>query len=626
MPGHHIASVLLNPRAFLQGAYRLLFKDICDLFLLLPKGLRRAMLGLGGLMFCQAGAELMMIIAMSRLGMAPADPEGLATLFPYRQIFACLPALKAWAGELPARFLLLATLVICFFVLLKNFVTALTTRFTGSLSERVSLSIGREMMRLYLYSDYCWHLSCASGQALQMLMWRTSVANLLVQQLSALTGIITCAVLFVGMVADEPRLSLSIMIIMVGLGGVVYLGLRRRIDKSAQAAAEAGVRENQVVLAATRGIRDVLIYGQQDSFDSSFTAAIREGIGPKIFLLLANSLPSLILETMGFVLIPLTVALLMAWGESLSAIVSAVMLLVLTAWRVLPYLNRGVGQMVSIRSILPMARPVLAFLKELRASNEELPPPPKNGFSFRWKLELKNASFNYPDSKQTALAGIDIVIPRGSLVGFIGQSGAGKSTCCNLISGLCPPSSGEFLVDGRAPDAEELAALKKRIGFVPQAPFLLAGTVAANVAFSEWGKPWDEEKVIRACKLAAVDFFPLDGQGILHPVGDNGAGLSGGQAQRISIARALYAEPEILIFDEATSALDAGNENIIVSSIERLRGSVTCVIIAHRLSTVERCDIIYWFENGTVVKSGPPESILEEYRQSFRKAGVEGAP
>ncbi len=613
------ASPLLHPVKFLRSAYQLLFKDICDLFRLLPPGLKRGMLLLVVLMFCQAAAELLMIMSIRHLGMAPADPAGLATQFPYDIIFACSPELHDWSMLVPTRFLLIATIVLGFFVVLKNVVTGLCMQYTGSVSEKVSLSIGREMMQRFLYSEYRWHLSSKSGEALQMLMWRNSVANLLVQQLSALTGLVTCSVLFAGMIIEEPALSASIMGIMVSLGIILYASLRHGIDKNAQAATDAAVEENQVILAATRGIRDVLIYGQQKNFDSSFAKAITHSIRPKIFLLVANSAPTLILETAGFLLIPFTVGLFLYWGATLAEMISAVMLLILTAWRVLPYLNRGVGQMVAIRSILPMARPVLSFLQSLRANKQTLPPPPSSDFSFDKAIELKNAGFCYPESREAALHDVNIVIPKGKLVGFIGQSGAGKSTCCNLISGLCSPTAGDFLVDGRRLDDAEIAALKKRIGFVPQAPFLLAGSVAANVAFSEWGQPWDKDKVIRACQLAAVDFFPLDEEGIMHSIGDNGAGLSGGQAQRLSIARALYAEPEIIIFDEATSALDTGNENIIVSSIEKLRGKVTCVIIAHRLSTVEHCDLIYWFENGKVIKSGPPEEILPEYRASFNK-------
>ena len=610
--------------ALVERPYRLLLKDVITIYMLLSHKLRRAIILLIVLMFCQATAELLMIMSIRHLGLAPSNPSALAAEFPYFLMFSFSPALKEWASQAPERYLLLAAAMVAFFVCLKNTITYFTMRNTSRTSENVSLSIGTEMMERYLYSDYRWHLSKASGQALQMLLWRGTLATLLVQQLSAITGFITCTVLFIGMIVQEPYLSFTIMTTMVGIGILLYARMRRGIDRNAAHQASAAVAENKVIMAATRGIRDVLIYGQQPAFDKSFASTIIDGIKPKIFLLVANAIPTLVLETMGFLLIPVTVLLLMLRQAAMPEIISAVMLLVLTAWRVLPYLNRGVGQMVAIRSIRPMALPVLDFLQTLRKNRQLLPPPPKTDFSFTSGIELVDAGFSYPDTQAQSLNNVNLAIPKGKLIGFIGPSGAGKSTTCNLLSGLCKPTSGKFLVDGRELDEAELAAFKKRIGFVPQAPFLMGGTLADNVAFSQWGKPWEAEKVIRACKLAAIDFVPLDENGVLYPIGENGAGLSGGQAQRVSIARALYAEPELIIFDEATSALDTGNENMIVSAIEKLRGNVTCIIIAHRLSTVEHCDLIYWFDNGSIVKCGPPQEILPQYMATFHPGGEEG--
>ena len=602
---------------FFKKVYRLLFKDVITIFELLPTTLRREIVALIFLMFFQAASELLMILSLRQVGVASSDPQSLSGVFPYSMLFAFFPSIQAWTLGMPEKFLLLATLMVAFFVILKNVITYFTMCATACTSENVSLNIGAEIMERFLYSDYRWHLSQSSGQALQMLLWRETLANLLVQQLSALTGFITCTVLFVGMIAEEPKFSLVIMTIMVGLGILLYAQLRRGIDRNAASQAKMAIAENRVIMAATRGIRDVLIYGQQPAFNGAFRDTIQHSIKPKVFLVLAHSLPTLLLETAGFLLIPATVYLLISWQAGMAQIISAVMLLILTAWRVLPYLNRGVGQMVAIRSIRPMALPVLDFLQSLRTNRLLQPLSANPDFSFTSSIELRNADFSYPDTAENSLKDINLVIPKGKLVGLIGPSGAGKSTTCNLISGLCKPTAGQFLVDGTELNEADLAAFKKRIGFVPQAPFLMDGSLADNIAFSQWGKQWDVEKVIRACKLAAVDFVPLTEEGILFHIGENGTGLSGGQAQRVSIARALYAEPEVIIFDEATSALDTGNENIVVSSIEKLRGSVTCVIIAHRLSTVEHCDLIYWFESGGIVAQGTPDEILPRYNKTF---------
>jgi ABC-type multidrug transport system fused ATPase/permease subunit len=145
----------------------------------------------------------------------------------------------------------------------------------------------------------------------------------------------------------------------------------------------------------------------------------------------------------------------------------------------------------------------------------------------------------------------------------------------------------------------------------------MPGTLAENVAFSQWGKPWDEEKVRLACRMAELDV--AETRGLDLAIGESGAGLSGGQAQRLAIARALYVNPSILILDEATSALDSGVENAIMDTIFALPQSITTIIIAHRLSTVERCDTLLWIEAGRLVASGPPSELLPRYQNSLNR-------
>jgi ABC-type multidrug transport system fused ATPase/permease subunit len=172
-------------------------------------------------------------------------------------------------------------------------------------------------------------------------------------------------------------------------------------------------------------------------------------------------------------------------------------------------------------------------------------------------------------------------------------------------------------VDGRELTPEALTAYCLRVGYVPQSPYLMPGTLAENVAFSQWGKPWDEEKVRLACRMAELDV--AETRGLDLSIGENGAGLSGGQAQRLAIARALYVNPSILILDEATSALDGGVEGAIMDTIFALPQSITTVIIAHRLSTVERCDTLLWLEEGRLVASGPPDELLPRYQEHLNR-------
>jgi ABC-type multidrug transport system fused ATPase/permease subunit len=152
-----------------------------------------------------------------------------------------------------------------------------------------------------------------------------------------------------------------------------------------------------------------------------------------------------------------------------------------------------------------------------------------------------------------------------------------------------------------------------QVGYVSQTPYIMPGTLAENVAFSQWGKPYNEERVRWACRLAALDI--AETRGIEMPIGEKGAGLSGGQAQRLSIARALYVNPSLLILDEATSSLDTAVETAIMNTIYSLPKSITIVIIAHRLSTVRRCDILLWIDKGKLVEFGSTDVVLPKYTE-----------
>ena len=224
---------------------------------------------------------------------------------------------------------------------------------------------------------------------------------------------------------------------------------------------------------------------------------------------------------------------------------------------------------------------------------------------------LKVAHLGVSMGDQVILEDVNFHLHCGEITALIGPNGAGKSTLFRTILGQLP-HSGE--IDFQRAGGKHTRPL---IGYVPQSPYILQGTVAANVAFSQWGKPYDAEKVAGACRMAALDLVEHDPRGIEYPIGERGAGLSGGQAQRVSIARALYAAPDILILDESTSALDLGTESAIMETIAALKGQLTIIIIAHRLSTVEHCDRLIWMESGRIHRIGTPQEVLPEYMKSF---------
>jgi ABC-type multidrug transport system fused ATPase/permease subunit len=230
--------------------------------------------------------------------------------------------------------------------------------------------------------------------------------------------------------------------------------------------------------------------------------------------------------------------------------------------------------------------------KELKIERENLS---NNEIELKGKLELIDVNFSFHD--KIVLKSLSLVINKGERIAFIGKSGAGKSTLVDLIIGLYQPGQGEIRIDGRLLDESNLQSWRSKIGYIPQQVYLFDGTIQDNVCF---GRKVDETLLEKVLMQANILNFLQTKQGVNTLVGEGGIQLSGGQKQRVAIARALYGQPKILVLDEATSALDNETEKKIMSEIYKISQDKTLIIIAHRLSTVEQCDVVYEIKNKTI--------------------------
>ncbi len=585
----------------------------------LPTSLQRGFWTVMVLTVVVALAEFALAGAVSLLGVILASPETIVQQPLMQQLAGGLPVLRPTLDD-PRLLLALLLCLLCGATLLKTVLLGLLTWRQSRYAQIISLHLGVRLFQGYMRAPYLWHTGQNISDLMTRLGWRNSVGIFLFQSLQALSQLLVVLTLLVAVCAMAPLAGLLVVSITGLAAAGVFRCSRRCIRKYSQQCADAQQVSMKLIHTGLNGIRDILICGQQEKFIDQYIRAETRFMQGQSVLPVFPPLPSWILEFVGICLLLGTV-LLLRWQEATLAHVSATLaLLAAVAWRLLPIMNRVVQGLLIMQQQLPTVDPILQKVQEVEAL--PLPAAEERPCPLREEIRFEHVSFRYPNTgaeHKSALQDINLCIPKGSMIGLIGPSGAGKSTIVSLLTGLYTPSSGKILVDGQELDDSLRAGWMRSIGYVPQNPFLLNGSLAENIAFSQWGQEIDRQRVKECCHMAAMDFVDDLEKGIDTVLGERGVRLSGGQLQRVSIARALYGRPQLIIFDEATSALDGATEQAIQKTIEGLCKQITIVIIAHRLTTVKKCDYLYTIRKGQIQERGAGEYFLDLYQQKYNQ-------
>lgn len=415
----------------------------------------------------------------------------------------------------------------------------------------------------------------------------------------------------------EPEMTLVIGCVLIFGSVLFYLLTSRHFRFWGQKSLELEGAEIKWINQALGGIRFIKVYGVIGQFSDHLYGYARSRALYESRAATAILLPRLYLETLAIIGFVIVAGYALALGKPMVELAATVGVFALAAFRLLPSLNRVLTGISEIRKRSPHIELIHHDLLE----NPATPPPrqqfQKNGIEFRESINLQNVSFGYQGASEKALSGIDLVVGQGQSVGIVGPSGAGKSTLVDVIIGLIRPQAGQLLIDGRDV-GDRIEQWQRHIGYVPQDPYLMDDTLARNIAFSVGDETPDEDRVRESISMAQLDDLLAQlPQGIDSMLGERGARLSGGQRQRIAIARALYTNPDVLVFDEATAALDNEAENEVTKAIRKLSGTKTLFIIAHRLSTVRDCDMIVFMNNGQIRESGKFDELYarcEDFR------------
>ncbi len=368
----------------------------------------------------------------------------------------------------------------------------------------------------------------------------------------------------------------------------------------------------KAAVEALNAIKEIQVYNVRSFFIERFEHAVRKYTNGFVKFTVVSGLPRFLLETILFASVLITLLMSLYFGKAPSELIPMISVIGVASLRILPsvykiYNNFNLFQYSS--NCLDIVYDILqeTILKEI----QEQPLPGKLLGVKDVPIRLKNITFCYKAAPFPIFESINLTIPAHQTIAFVGESGAGKSTLIDILMGLLTPSKGALYYGHVAINSGNVSDYRKKIGYVPQEIFLSDDNLEANIAF---GIPQDRidhkqlENVIQISQLESlIGGLP---EGVKTPVGERGVKLSGGQRQRIGIARALYHNPEILILDEATAALDGHTEAEISEAIKKLRGNITIILIAHRLTTVEYTDIIYVMDRGKIVDQGTFRELM----------------
>lgn len=475
-------------------------------------------------------------------------------------------------------------------------------------------SLSMRMLRGYLNRPYPWFLGRHSSDLAKNVLNEVNqvVMGVLIPMLHMLANGVVVIFLLGLLVAVNPAVALFVAALLGGAYAAIFGVVRRWIGRLGDMRVKANAARFKTAQEGLTGIKEVKVLGLETSLLRRYAGPSRRMAEAVAANAVINDLPKHLLEALAFGGM-MAVVLVLAFlndGE-LSGILPVAGVYALAGSRMAPALQLVYRNLTAMR----FGKPALdALHADLMSAPAGHPPPPAAPIRLRERLSLEDVDYAYPKAERGALHGLSLDIPANSTVGVVGGTGAGKTTAIDVIMGLLEPQSGVLRVDGRPIDDDEARrAWRRSIGYVPQQIFLIDDTVTANIAF---GLPKDEidpAAVERAARMAELHRFVTEelAEGYDTHVGDRGVRLSGGQRQRIGIARALYHDPDVLVLDEATSALDNLTERAVMEALGNLGGAKTVILIAHRLTTVERCDEIFLLEKGRGAARGTYSELLE---------------
>lgn len=468
-------------------------------------------------------------------------------------------------------------------------------------AAKVQQDLSVSMMKAYMNKGYVFFLNVNTGDVQRGIQNDAEgVYQVLLQGMRLITELFSVICICILIIAIDWKMAGCVMVFALAGFTIVSFTCRRYLKRIGKEYQLYNGIVNGSLIQIVQGIKEITVMQCKDFFIRKYEKALGKRQNIVAGQVVAAETPAYIIEAVCVTGMLSVVSFSALQNTEMSGFISSLGAFAIAAFRILPSMGKITNYLNNFMFYYPSLDSVYENMQTLNAAEDEQEylMDEQVQMNFKEKLELRNITWHYPNSERKVLDNLNMEIKKGMSVGFIGASGAGKTTTADLILGLFKPQNGQILIDG-IDISEYMGQWHKMIGYVPQSIYLIDDTVRNNVAFGVEEKEIDDEKVWNALQQAQLKEFVEElPEGLDTSLGDRGIRFSGGQRQRMAIARALYHNPDILVLDEATSALDTETESAVMEAIDMLHNKKTLIIVAHRLSTIQNCDLLYEIVNG----------------------------
>ena len=500
------------------------------------------------------------------------------------------------------KFIQISLMILLTIYVFKNIYLILLSKYESKFSFGINAEIQRRLFHYYLDQDLSFHLQKNSAQLINNSTKETSVFyHVVMNTVILISEIIIFLSIALLLILYEPLAFITISL----LSGIILLFYNLLTsNKLKTLGAQRQIEEGlliQKIQQGLGGIREIKLYNRELGFFEFFKENNLNLFNLSWRSTLIQKIPRHLLETCTIISLITVILIFTYLNLKTSYIISVLALFGFAAIRILPSLSRIYNAFQQIQFGMPAVDLIFKELSKLKSLTETKHSKVKE-IPFNNAIKLENLTFLYPETKSYILKNINLDLPKGKLIGIEGDSGSGKSTLVDLVLGLIEPTKGIISVDGKN-ISNHIKSWQKKTSYVPQNVFLIDDEIKRNIAFGIKEKDIDESKIESAIKDSELTKYVSKlPQGLQTKVGERGVRLSGGQAQRIGLARALYNDPELLVLDETTSSLDKETESKIMETIFKLRSNITVILISHDANLLSNCEVVFKINNNQVIK------------------------